>query len=415
LLVTDDALPAIGTALRLRIGIDATPVGIKGGERGGVHQYIYQLARHLCRIAPQAEFRLLFALPHRRHVDTIRGFMASLEATNVHFRRSPLPVNWLQRLRVPADALLGGLDVFHSPAHVSLRCRSCPMVVTVHDLAFLRDLADPAMMARLEPMERREWALRQRFFAELAENITYSVNEARFVIAVSASTARDLQELLGVAADRVRVVHHGLRRDVVRIDSAEILAAGRSRYRLGADDYWLYVGILDPNKNLPRMIEGYAEYRRLGGNSLLALAGRARCFASLLRGQLLQLGVWQHVRFLDYVPDGDLAMLYSGARGLIMPSPLEGFGLPALEAMACGTPVIAANAGALPEVTGGAAWLVEPFNPAGFAAAMLTLENDQEVREGLIAAGYRRAAGFTWARAAAETLAVYRDAVAEAA
>src|SRR3990172_2251250 len=161
----------------LRIGIDATQAGIANGERGGVYQYIRQLIRHVGAASPNSELRLMFALPHRRHTSTIRQFVAEFDRQNVVSRRCPLPMRYLRRWRIPVDLFLGRIDVFHAPAHLGLRCRSSPVVVTVHDLAYLRDRGGESAPTELESEERRQWEIRRGFLAELAEGMEESVRE----------------------------------------------------------------------------------------------------------------------------------------------------------------------------------------------------------------------------------------------
>jgi alpha-1,3-rhamnosyl/mannosyltransferase len=180
----------------------------------------------------------------------------------------------------------------------------------------------------------------------------------------------------------------------------------RLRYRL-PERYGLCVGVLDPNKNLATLVEGYARYRARGGRAALAIAGRAGWYGAILARHAARLGVADDVHFLDYAPDDALPALYSGARWVAMPSPLEGFGLPALEAMVCGAPVIAARAGALPETVGDAALLVDPDSPDAFADAMARLDDDPALRARLTCDGPARAATFSWRRTARETVAVY--------
>ena len=392
----------------LRIGIDATQAGIANGERGGVYQYIRQLIRHVGAASPNSELRLMFALPHRRHTSTIRQFVAEFDRQNVVSRRCPLPMRYLRRWRIPVDLFLGRIDVFHAPAHLGLRCRSSPVVVTVHDLAYLRDRGGESAPAELESEERRQWEIRRGFLAELAEGMEESVREARLVIAVSNATRDDLVAAFGIASAKVRVVRLGVRDDVRRV-GADICAAVTTPYGLRAS-YWLYVGVLDPNKNLVTMLEGYARYRRQGGKRALAIAGQSAFYGTALRRRARELGIEDDVVFLGYVPDAHLPALYSAATAVVMPSPLEGFGLPALEAMACGTPVIAAGAGALPEVVGDAGLLVDASDARQFAEAMQRLDDDGALRADLAVAGMRRSTQFSWKRAALETLGVYAEA-----
>jgi alpha-1,3-rhamnosyl/mannosyltransferase len=401
--------PATGAA-PLRVGIDATAAGIAGAAASGVYQYLYQLLRELLPLSPASRFRLLFALPHPRHGASIRAFAAALDAPNASVHRAPLPARHLLRWRVPVDLITGRLDVFHAPAHLGYVCRGCPVVVTVHDLAYLRDRGGATPPAGLGAVALSAWQTRRRFFAEMSAHMAQSVARATRVIAVSQATADDLVARLGVERARVDVVHLGLRPGLARPDerrTREVLD------RLGIDPgYLLYVGLLDPNKNLPTLIEGYAAYRARGGRSSLLVAGHSDFHGESLRALCARLGVASHVRFPGFVADADLPALYAGASVLAMPSPLEGFGLPAIEAMACGTPVIGADAGALPEVIGAAGLLVAHGDPQAFAGAFLRIEQDAQLRTRLRDAGMQRAGCFSWRRAALETLGVYRRAVA---
>lgn len=392
----------------MRVGIDATEAGISNGARGGVYQYILHLIRHVAAVSPDGDLLLMFALPHYRHSRTIRQFVAGFGSQNVSSWRCPVPTRYLRRWRIPVDFFAGKMDVFHAPSHLGLHCRATPVVVTVHDLAYRRDQGGPTAPCELTPDEQRWWRIRREFFAEIEERMEESVREARLVITVSRSVRDELVEAFGVAPEKVRVVHLALRDDLRRLD---VSACGEVTAAYGLHGpYWLYVGILDPNKNLLILLEGYARYRRSGGTRVLAIAGQSAFYGTVLRHHAKKLGIEDNVRFLGYVPDAHLPALYCAATGVVMPSPLEGFGLPALEAMACGTPLIAADKGALPEVVGHAALLVEASVARQFAEAMQRLDEDQSLRADLVAAGTRRAAQFSWDRAARETLSVYADA-----
>jgi glycosyltransferase involved in cell wall biosynthesis len=389
----------------MRIGIDATAAGIAGSARTGVYQYTYQLIRAIAGESPQSEFRLMFALPRRKHTASIQAFARALDLPNVVLRRCLVPSRYLMRWRIPADLFTGPIDVFHAPAHIGFAVRRCPLVVTVHDLAYLRELRGAATPDGLDATAAANWRDRRRFFSELARNMTRSLDDARCVIAVSQHTANDLVETLGVDRSKVQVVHPGLRSGIHRIDAA---SRQPTLDRHGIDSgYFLYVGSLDPNKNIQTLIEGYARYRQLRGSLLLVIAGHSHFYGDVLRLLCQRLGIERHVRFLGFVDDSDLPALYSGARAVIMPSPLEGFGFPVIESMACGTPVIGANAGALPEVIGSAGMLVTHDRARSFAEAMRTIEGDAKLHARLVEGGTTRAADFTWRRAAQQTLAVY--------
>ena len=392
----------------LRIGVDATEAGIADGERGGVYQYILHLVRHVAAISPESRLQLMFALPHYRHSGTIRRFVAGFRSDNISVRRVPVPLRYLRRWHIPVDLFARGLDVFHAPSHLALRCRATPVVVTVHDLAYRRDRGGSIAPAELGPDEARWWDMRRTFFAEIAEHMEGSIRQARLIITVSAAVRGELIRAFGVDPAKVRVVPLAVRDDLLSTDSVDT-GAVRTAYHLDAP-YWLYVGCLDPNKNLLALLEGYALYHARGGKGVLAITGQSRFYGTVLRHHAKKLGIEHSVRFLGYVPDADLPGLYRAATGVVMPSPLEGFGLPALEAMACGTPVIAANGGSLPEVVSSAGFLVDASEPREFGEAMLRLDEDRVLRAELQAAGVHRAAQFCWKRAARDTLSIYAEA-----
>src|SRR5262249_13108037 len=184
----------------------------------------------------------------------------------------------------------------------------------------------------------------------------------------------------------------------------------RSRYGLPAR-YFLFVGTLQPRKNLSRVLRAFARLSATGEGSLgLALAGAAGVGSPDLRRQVDELGSAERVRWLGYVAQGDVPGLYAGATAFVFPSLYEGFGLPVVEAMAWGTPVITSSVSALPEVAGDAAVLVDPYNVEGLARAMQRLLDDAGLRDGLIAAGRQRARRFTWERCAEDVEAVVDEA-----
>lgn len=396
----------------LRIGVDATCAGISGAARTGVYQYVQQVLREVGRQCPSSRLELLFALPHPRHRRSIGEFARSLGLGNVTPHRAWLPVRHLMRWNVPVDVFTGPLDVFHAPAHLGLACRGCPTVVTVHDLAYLDDRGAGSAPPQLDAAGRAQWKTRHRFFEELARNMERSVARASRIIAVSQATAVALVARLGVDPGKVSVVHLGVR-DGFRPVAAEQWRPVLERLGLAAG-YLLYVGVLDPNKNLDTLLDGYALYRRHGGTRTLVIGGHSPYYRHLLECQARGLGVEGSVRFPGFLDDADLGTVYSAAHALLMPSPLEGFGLPAVESMACGTPVIAADRGALPEVVGDAGLLAQSDSAVAFSQRMLALE-DPALRSRLAALGIERARGFNWQRTGAGTLAVYRAATGGAA
>jgi glycosyltransferase involved in cell wall biosynthesis len=263
------------------------------------------------------------------------------------------------------------MDVLHCPTQRAPVRSSVPLVVTFHDLAVLR-----------HPETFNRWT---RTYSHRV--LPRVVRAASRLIAVSEFTKRELVDLLDVPSTKVRVIPNAV--------GEPFTADGEA----AAGDYVLAVSTLEPRKNLPRLVEGY---RRAGLNGLpLLVAGAGGWGGVRIEGD--------GVRWLGEVKDEELARLYRGARVVAYVSLYEGFGLPVLEAMACGAPVVAARRGALEEVAGGAAVLVDPLDPDAIAAG---LAEAIERREELRPLGLERARAFDWREVARETVAVYREAAA---
>jgi glycosyltransferase involved in cell wall biosynthesis len=272
---------------------------------------------------------------------------------------------------LPARARRDAMEVLHCPTQRAPARSRVPLVVTFHDLAVLR-----------YPQTFNRWT---RTYSRLA--LPRVAQAARRVIAVSEFTKRELLDLLDVPEEKVRVIPNAV--------GAPFGPEGEE----AAGDYVLAVSTLEPRKNLPRLVEGYGQ-ARLNGLPLL-VAGAAGWGGVRLGGD--------GVRWLGEVGDEELARLYRGARCVAYVSLYEGFGLPVLEAMACGAPVVAAQTGALEEVSANAAVLVDPLDPDAIAAGLTeAIDRGEELRM----RGLERARAFDWGRVAQETAAVYREAAA---
>lgn len=392
---TDPAAP--GPWAGARIALDGLPLQVRSA---GIAAYTRALVAAMARLRPETRF-LLFGLSDlaRRAVRAVPPDppAAPLPA-NVAWCRSllypaitgfPLP---LPRL-LPLRAATGGVDLFHATNYVTPRVPGVPVVVTVHDLTLLRhpELGTPAL--------RR-----------LVERAARSVREAARVIADSEATRRDVVELLDAPPDRVRVVPLGCD---PRFSPGDAGAARRTvAAELGiAAPFVLHVGTVEPRKNLPALISAFAQARRARRlPQLLVLAGAPGWGVEPVRARIAAEGLAGVVRLTGPVSAAHLLALYRAADLFAFPSLYEGFGLPVVEAMACGTPVVTADVAALPEVAGGAALIVDPRDQAALAEALDRGLNDLEVRARLKAAGPARAAAFTWERCAAATLAVYDEA-----
>lgn len=302
----------------------------------------------------------------------------------------PFPRLWTHG-RLAAELQRRRPRLLFVPAHVVPLVHP-PSVVTIHDLGYLHvPDAHP-------PGQRRMLDLTTR----------WSAKAARRIVAISHATRRDLIERYAVPDDRVSVVHHGISPTFTPAGLAEV---ERVRRVHGLDGpYIVAVGTIQPRKNYGRLAEAVELVAGAGLPVTLAIAGKRGWLWEDVVVQVERAG--GHVRLLGYVPDADLPALYTGAAAACQVSLYEGFGMPALEAMACGTPVVAADGSALPEVCGDAARYVDPSNVESIAAGLRDVLEDTALRTWLAARGMRRAAGFTWRACAEQTLAVLRNAAA---
>ena len=296
-----------------------------------------------------------------------------------------------QQWELPRQARSIHAELLHVPGFDAPRRKPCPVVLTVHDLIGM------LFPHNLPPISRFYWS----------HWLPWSIRWADRVIADSEHTRRDVGRLLDVPAERIAVIPLGVDAAFSRVVDAEALAMMRGRYAL-PEAFILYVGTLEPRKGLDTLVDAYATLADTLPHALV-IAGQRGWYTEALFAQVRRLGLERRVRFTDYVADADLPALYSLADVFAFPSRYEGFGLPPLEAMACGTPVVSSNAASLPEAVGDAGLLVPPDNPGALAAALRRLLGDADLRARLRAAGLAQAQCFTWEETARHTLTVYRE------
>jgi glycosyltransferase involved in cell wall biosynthesis len=291
--------------------------------------------------------------------------------------------------------------VVHILSHADAPARPGPKtILTCHDLIFQR-------MEGLYTVGRDKTLFRAARWLE-----TRGLGRAERIIAVSQCTARDLGELYQVPAQRIRVIPEAADPGLSPVEDPRDRARVLERYGLAEGGYLFYLGGIDPRKDLPTLLQALLILRQEGRALILALAGPVaedKHFPALAE-TMERLGVAPAVKLLGFVPEADLPALYAGAAAFAFPSRYEGFGLPPLEAMACGAPVVATRAASLPEVLGEAAILVRPGDADQMADALAGLAANPELAADLTARGLKQAARFSWPRAAAETLAVYEEA-----
>ncbi len=306
----------------------------------------------------------------------------------------PTRLAWLQ-LELPSVLRASGLDLLHFPNYLApLRC-PLPYVVHFHDLSVFR-------YPRLQPLRKR-WVFRAL--------LGHVARSAAYVVTVSHTMAREIAEYFRLPPDRVVAVWNGYDPAFGPV-GREVQQKVRHRYGLEAP-FFLFVGAIHPRKNLETLLQAVDVFRRRGYPHHLAVVGPRGWQYHRVFQLWRRLGLEDRVHFLGYVPRADLVALYNAATALVYPSLYEGFGLPVVEAMACGTPVAASRIPALQEIGGPAVYWVEPRDVSGWAEAMARLADDADLRDGLRAAGLTRAPQFSWDRAAAELIGLYTQVLHE--
>ncbi|HDQ72093.1 MAG TPA: glycosyltransferase family 1 protein, partial [Chloroflexi bacterium] len=281
-------------------------------------------------------------------------------------------------------------DALFVPSHVLPIIHPPASVVTVHDLGY-----------RYFP-ETHPW--RQRLYLDLSTR--WNARAAAHVLADSAATKADLATHYRVDPDKITVAYPGLDETLAPVRDPVRIAAVKARYGIGGD-YYLYLGTLQPRKNLARVIAAFADLPpSIQADASLVLAGKKGWLYDALFEQVRHLGLERNVRFPGYVAAEDKAALMSGALAFVFPSLYEGFGLPVLEAQACGCPVITSATSSLPEVAGDAAVLLDPHDTAAITTAMASLVADDEMRPSLIERGLANVRRFSWENCARTALGV---------
>jgi glycosyltransferase involved in cell wall biosynthesis len=368
----------------LRVGLNLLPIGEQGG---GIARYAIELTAAL---AARDDVEL--------HLFTGRETPGSLVPEDAHARVTRLPVGLAgpplhlvaQFCALPVLAKLRGLDVVHSPGNAGpVRMPGVASVITLHDTIWLRAPGEWGTPAAVRAMHRVAMPTARR---------------ADRVVAVSAHAAGELHELLAIPRERIDVAHHGVRVD----PAAPATPAAELRARLGLADnpVILCVAQKRPYKNQEALIRALAELASVR----VVLPGAPTPYEARLRELAAELGVEDRVHLPGWLDGPDLEALYRLATCFALPSRLEGFGMPVLEAMARGLPVACSNRTALPEVAGDAALLFDPDDPNELAGALGRLLTDSALRDDLAVRGTARAARFTWERAAAATVESYRRA-----
>jgi glycosyltransferase involved in cell wall biosynthesis/ubiquinone/menaquinone biosynthesis C-methylase UbiE len=373
----------------MKIAID---VSLAVGESAGVGSYVRGLLEGLAAIDSDNEYVLYSYLdfspsPRPTFPQQPNFALQPLQLEGDHWERM-----W-SRADLPPKQALGEVDVIHSSFFNAPKEHYGALVVTIHDVSFL---LQPQFHTEANRLHCLQGTLNAALYADR-------------IISVSQQTKRDLIDYFAVPEERIRVIHEAPRR--VYAPERDVGVIRGALERLGIfHNFILFVGSLEPRKNLKTLLQAFATYvMSHGGEELLVVAGGKGWLNDDLSQTAAGLGIAERVKFLGYVQEADLRVLYSAAKLFVYPSIYEGFGLPPLEAMACGAPVITSNTSALPEVVGDAALLIDPYDSEALCQSMQRVLRDDELRLRMRQRSLARATLFSWERTAQATLAVYEE------
>jgi len=376
----------------MRVGLDGYPLA---EPRTGVGHYTLELARALALIAPSDQFELVSPAPFSSSAleEINHANLSNLRA--VHLKTSRIRGHWWA-VGLPLYARNARFDLFHG-TNFEVPFWNRRSVVTIHDLS--------ALLHREK--HRDSLARRARLRLPIVAKL------ARKIITPTESVKREVCEHLRVKANKVIAIPSAARQSFQPVPLEQTV---ETRKRLAIeDDFLLFVGTLEPRKNLLTLLKAFEQIvRQTSLRPQLVIAGGEGWLMDETFLFIKDSGIGDRLRLTGYLGDDELRALYSACRIFIYPSLYEGFGLPPLEAMACGAPVIAGRVPALREVLGSAARLVDPLNVEALAGSMVELIENDEARRRLASNGPKHAAKFSWEETARRTLNVYRDAVSEA-
>ncbi len=361
-------------------------------RRAGLGRYAESLTRAM---ASQLPGELALFYNRERGIKPLAG-LEHIPARTVALGYKPWRMAiWAGHLaRVPFNRLIPDATLFHATEHLLLPLRRVPTVLTVHDLIF-RHLPE-------HHKSLNRWYL----------NLTLPLycRRADHIIAVSEATRRDVIDAYHIPPEKITTIHEAADPSFAP-QSPDAVAAARARYHL-PERFFLHIGTIEPRKNLTRLLRAWEPLYLAGAVPPLVLAGKRGWLTGDFFTALEASPARDAVLFTGYVANADLPAVCAAATALVFPTLYEGFGLPPLEAMACGTPVACSNTASLPEVVGDAALTCDPLDESALADALRRIANDADLRADLRERGFAQAARFSWDKTATETIRVYREVIA---
>jgi glycosyltransferase involved in cell wall biosynthesis len=374
----------------MRIAIDLLPIT---GQDAGLQSYAKQLVTSLAKVDQQSEYILLvnahvgnlFDIPARN----FKPFIVRTPKWVIRYCR------YWEQVYLPIMPILRNVDLLHCPVSALPFWAPCKTVVTVYDLTF------KFFPETMKWLSRLYWS----YF------LTKSIKKADKIIVPSRSTSTALQQVFSISSDRIVIIEASCPERFFYRKPLEVIEATKRRYNIKGK-YILTVGTLEPRKNITTLLEAFSIVKKELAIQLV-IVGRRGWLDQAIYKKIKELSINEDVVFTGYVLDEDLPALYQGAEVFVFPSLYEGFGLPPLEAMASGTPVVASNSSSIPEVVGDAGILVDPRDIEGFAYAIVKLCTDASYRAMLSTKGQQRAHHFTLERMGEKMVEVYREVSSE--
>lgn len=374
---------------RQHVGINAHLLsGREGYRRAGIHHYISQLLGNLSY--EESELRFTVFTNNRAELESLPKEM--VVSTSLPTHRPLARIMW-EQLVWPLVAIRHKVDLLHSMAFVTPLLWHRPAVVTVYDLSFIH--------------HPQRFPVLKRIY--LTSQTRRSCQKAERVMTISESGRQDVYRYYGVPLERIDIVRPGVSQ-IFSLRTEEEVEAFRNRENL-AQRFILHVGTLQPRKNVEVLLEAFAQLRQ--PDLELVLVGDKGWSYQSIFDRVEELGLVDKVRFPGYVSDADLPLWYNAASVLVFPSVYEGFGLPVIQAMACGTPVIAANTSAIPEAAGSAARFFEPHDVRALAEHITAVLDDRQIAVTMHQRGLEQACEFSWQKAGQQLLASYRQVLAK--
>lgn len=370
----------------MKIGIDANEANVK--RKVGISEYVHQLLKEFSTLqVPDFCFTVyLKASPNKDFPRESDTWKYKVFGPSKMWTQFALPL----KLALDSDRP----DVFFSPGHYSPRFTQVPRVISIMDLAFHHF---PEYFTRKDLAQLRSWT-------------KYSISKADAIITISQASKDDILKLYPVKREKVHVVYPGVKQTLSLQPHIYPMKELENKFGI-KKDYLLFVGTLQPRKNIKRLIEAFSKVHQDSSDIQLIIVGRKGWKYEEILSAPQKYGVKESVKFLDFVADDDLETLYKNALCFVWPSLYEGFGLPVLEAMQYGCPVITSNVSSLPEAGGDAAVYVDPENVEDIVSKIKKVIGNKELRDDMVKKGYQQVKKFSWEKAAKETLEILKEVV----